>query len=116
MIAAISTCTRARRSPRSSRSRASSISACRRCSATSPPIRTTRCRGGRPGGGAAEILFWSEDVLPHLRPILTVTHLVVYTPPELPSMTLVAAKQLYAKHYFEAAVDLTSAIDRGTGI
>ena len=31
-------------------------------------------------------------------------------------MTLVAAKQLYANHYFEAAVDLTSAIDRGTGI
>ncbi len=66
--------------------------------------------------GAAEILFWSEDVLPRLRPILSVTHLVVYTPPELPGMTLVAAKQLYANHYFEAAVDLTSAIDRGTGI
>jgi len=72
--------------------------------------------GGKAGGGAAEILFWSEDVLPHLRPILSVTHLVVYTPPELPGMTLVAAKQLYANHYFEAAVDLTSAIDRGTGI
>ncbi|HYU08897.1 MAG TPA: hypothetical protein VEK77_05895 [Gemmatimonadales bacterium] len=66
--------------------------------------------------GASEIMFWSEDVLPRLRPILSVTHLVVYTPPELPGMTLVAAKQLYANHYFEAAVDLTSAIDRGTGI
>jgi len=66
--------------------------------------------------GASEIIFWSEDVLPHLRPILSVTHLVVYTPPELPGMTLVVAKQLYANHYFEAAVDLTSAIDRGTGI
>jgi len=66
--------------------------------------------------GAAEILFWSEDVLPRLRPILSVTHLVVYTPPELPGMTLVAAKQLYANHYFEAAVDLTSAVERGPGI
>ncbi len=66
--------------------------------------------------GASEIIFWSEDVLPRLRPILGVTHLVVYTPPELPGMTLVVAKQLYANHYFEAAVDLTSAIDRGTGI
>src|SRR5438445_785899 len=27
--------------------------------------------------GAAEIVFWSEDVLPRLRPILSVTHLVV---------------------------------------
>src|SRR2546422_7449458 len=31
--------------------------------------------------GAAEIVFWSEDVLPRLRPILSVTHLIVYTPP-----------------------------------
>jgi hypothetical protein len=65
--------------------------------------------------GAAEIVFWSEDVLPHLRPILSVTHLVVYTPPELPGMTLAAAKQIYANHYFEAAVDLTAVVDRNPG-
>jgi hypothetical protein len=65
---------------------------------------------------AAEIVFWSEDVLPRLRPILSVTHLVVYTPPELPGITLAAAKQIYADHYFEAAVDLTSAVERGPGI
>jgi hypothetical protein len=62
--------------------------------------------------GAAEVLFWSEDVMPRLRPILSVTHQVVYTPPELPGMTLVAIKQIYANHYFEAAVDLTAAVDR----
>src|SRR5437762_8791128 len=44
--------------------------------------------------GAAEILFWSEDVMPHLRPILSVTHLIVYTPPELPSVTLAVRKQI----------------------
>jgi len=70
-------------------------------------------RGSLPAG-AAEIIFWSEDVLPRLRPILSVTHLVAYTPPELPGMTLLAAKQSYANHYFEAAVDLTAAVDRGT--
>jgi hypothetical protein len=69
-------------------------------------------RGPLPSG-AAEIIYWSEDVLPRLRPILSVTHLVVYTPPELPGMTVVAAKQIYANHYFEAAVDLTAAVDRG---
>ena len=69
-------------------------------------------RGSLPAG-AAEIIFWSEDVLPRLRPILSVTHLVAYTPPELPDMTLLAAKQIYANHYFEAAVDLTAAVDRG---
>jgi hypothetical protein len=68
-------------------------------------------RGSLPG--ASEILYWSEDVLPRLRPILSVTHLVVYVPPELPGVTLLAAKQIYANHYFEAAVDLTCAVDRG---
>jgi len=66
--------------------------------------------------GAAEILFWSEDVLPRLRPILSVTHLIVYTPPELPTVTLAAAKQIYADHYFETAVELTCIVDRNPGI
>ncbi len=76
---------------------------------------TTYPRGALPAG-AAEILFWSEDVLPRLRPILSVTHLVVYTPPELPGVTLAAAKQIYADHYFETAVDLTCIVDRNPGI
>lgn len=66
----------------------------------------------RPLQGAEEVLFWSEDQPPHLRRTLSATHLVLYTPPDLPGMTLVAAKQIYAKHYFEAAFDLTSVIDR----
>lgn len=65
--------------------------------------------------GADEVVFWSEDVLPRLRPILSVTHQVVYTPPELPGMTLAAAKQIYADHYFEAAVDFTAVVDRNPG-
>jgi len=63
--------------------------------------------------GATEVLFWSEDAMPRLRPILSVTHQVVYTPPELPGVTLIAAKQLYANHYFEAALDVTCVVDRG---
>ena len=62
--------------------------------------------------GATEIIFWSEDAMPRLRPILSVTHQVVYTPPELPGVTLVAAKQIYANHYFETALDLTCVVDR----
>jgi len=71
-------------------------------------------RGSVPAGGA-EVLFWSEDVMPRLRPILSVTHMVVYTPPELPTVTLAARKQIYANHYFETAVDLTCVIDRQPG-
>jgi hypothetical protein len=61
---------------------------------------------------ATEIIYWSEDVMPRLRPILSVTHHVVYAPPELPGATFIAAKQLYASHYFEAMSDLTYAVDR----
>jgi len=38
----------------------------------------------------------------------------VYDPPELPGATLVAAKQIYADHYFEAAFELLTIINRVT--
>jgi hypothetical protein len=62
--------------------------------------------------GASDVIFWSEDAAPHLRRTLSVNHLVVYTPSDLPDMTIVASKQIYAKHYFEAAFDLMSIIDK----
>jgi hypothetical protein len=61
--------------------------------------------------GAVEVLFWSEDEVPQLRPILSVTHLVMYAPQERPDLTVVAAKQIYANHYFEAAFDLTCFVE-----
>ena len=64
--------------------------------------------------GLSEVLFWSEDRLPRLKPILSVTHLAVYAPPDLPEATFVAGKQIYADHYFEAGFDLTTVIDRQT--
>jgi hypothetical protein len=63
-------------------------------------------------GGVADVLYWSEDAVPRLRPILSVTHAVVYTPPELAGTTLIASKQIYANHYFEAALESISVIDR----
>jgi hypothetical protein len=62
--------------------------------------------------GATEVIYWAEDAAPHLRRTLSVNHLVVYTPPDLANLTIVASKQIYAKHYFEAAFDLMSIIDK----
>jgi hypothetical protein len=62
--------------------------------------------------GVSDVLFWSETQAPRMRRTLTVTHLAVYSPPELPGTTLAAAKQIYANHYFEAAFDLTTIVDR----
>ena len=64
--------------------------------------------------GLSEVLFWSEDRLPRLKPILSVTHLAVYAPPAFPGATFVAGKQIYANHYFEAGFDLKTVIDRVT--
>ena len=47
-----------------------------------------------------------------LRPILSMTHLSLYSPPELPGTTLIAGKQIFANHYFEALFDLATVIDR----
>jgi hypothetical protein len=62
--------------------------------------------------GASEVVYWSEDAAPHLRRILSVTHAVLYSPPELPGTSLIASKQIYANHYFEGALDLTTVVDR----
>jgi hypothetical protein len=62
--------------------------------------------------GVSDVLFWSETAAPRMRRTLTVSHLAVFSPPELPGTTLAAAKQIYANHYFEAGFDLTTVVDR----
>lgn len=64
--------------------------------------------------GVTDALYWSTDKMPSLRPVLSITHLSIYTPPGAP-LTLMSAKQLYASHYFEAALDLSTVLDRPDG-
>ena len=61
--------------------------------------------------GAREEIFWSVEELPHVRPILRITHQTRYSPPELPGTTILAAKQIFADHYFEAGFELLVAAD-----
>ena len=65
--------------------------------------------------GASEVIFWSRDELPHLRRVLRITHQTIHSPPERPEMTVIAAKQIYADHYFEAGLEVLAAVDRTTG-
>jgi hypothetical protein len=62
--------------------------------------------------GSREVIYWSQDQPKRLRRTLSLTHVLVYTPPEFSDMTVIAARQLYASHYFEAALELTSVVDR----
>lgn len=59
--------------------------------------------------GARDLLFWEEDRLPHLRPILTLSHMVTYT--TAAGTPLVVVKQIYADHYFEGALEVLGAFD-----
>jgi hypothetical protein len=59
--------------------------------------------------GLREVTYWSETQIPRLRPTLAVNQMLLYTPASGPP--LVARKQIYANHYFEAALELTGAFD-----
>jgi hypothetical protein len=69
-----------------------------------------QCPSARPPG-ITEILFWSTDQMQGLKPIVSITHLVVYTPPETPELTVVAGKQIYADHYFEGGLEVMIVVD-----
>ena len=64
--------------------------------------------------GATQVIFWSLDQLPHLRPVVSIMHEIILSPPELPQTTVIAAKQIYANHYFEAGLEVLAAADRTT--
>jgi hypothetical protein len=59
--------------------------------------------------GTRDVIYWSEDRIPRLRPTFTLTHMVVYTSPS--GTPVVARKQIYASHYFEGAFELLGAFD-----
>jgi hypothetical protein len=61
--------------------------------------------------GASDVVFWSRDEMPGVRPVTSITHTVVYSPPELPGATVIGSKQLFASHYFEAAFELVTLVD-----
>ena len=65
-------------------------------------------------GGKSDIIFWSLDELPRVRRVLRITHETIFSPPELPGTTIIAAKQIYASHYFEAGLELLTAVDDST--
>lgn len=65
--------------------------------------------------GSEDILYWDKKAF-GLRPVVSLTHLTLYAPPGVrspaPSPTaLIATKQIYATHYFDAALGLTLVFD-----
>jgi hypothetical protein len=65
--------------------------------------------------GVENILYWSKDDI--YRPVTRMTHLILYPPTvEAQRPGLIAMKQFYAAHYFDAGLGLTFTFkDRGSG-
>lgn len=65
--------------------------------------------------GAENLLYWAvQDV--GLKPITSVTHATIYRrPPGESPGTLIALKQIYASHYFHAALRLLALVDAEEG-
>lgn len=59
--------------------------------------------------GVLDVMYWSRDEITHLRPTLTVNQMIVYTPAT--GVPLIARKQIYADHYFEASLSLSAVFD-----
>jgi hypothetical protein len=63
--------------------------------------------------GTENILYWSKDDIN--RPVTRVTHLILYPAPSGARRPgLIATKQIYAAHYFDAGLGVTCAFDDGT--
>jgi hypothetical protein len=78
-----------------------------------PPLQQylTSYPANRPAG-TRDILYWSNDHPPRLRPTLTLNHVVVY--PSSSGTTLIARKQVYASHYFDGAFELLAVANAGS--
>jgi len=62
--------------------------------------------------GTEDLLYWSKDDIN--RPVTRVTHLSLYpAPADANRPGLIATKQIYAAHYFDAGLGLTCAFDDG---
>ncbi|MDB4891103.1 MAG: hypothetical protein JWL61_2958 [Gemmatimonadetes bacterium] len=61
--------------------------------------------------GVTDAIYWSNDKMDRMRPILSINHVSIYSPPSSP-LSLVSAKQLYASHYFLGAFTLTTILDK----
>lgn len=59
--------------------------------------------------GTTGVMYWAMDRIPHLHPTFTINQIIVYTPPS--GVALLARKQIFADHYFEAAFEVSAVFE-----
>ncbi len=61
--------------------------------------------------GVEDFIYWSEKKYDKLRPIVSINHVTIFRRPEGRAHVLIASKQIYANHYFEASFELTALVE-----
>lgn len=64
--------------------------------------------------GVNDIIYWINENY-GLKPVVSVVHLVQYQPPEYGDRTVVVQKQLYASHYYDGSVAVTTLVSAKEG-
>ena len=63
---------------------------------------------GTPPEGVERFLYWSKENYGHdLRPVVAITDVIMYQHPGGNPPVVIASKQIYASHYFEASLGMT---------
>jgi hypothetical protein len=57
--------------------------------------------------GVTQFFYWSVEEF-GLKPVASITHVIIY---RRPGEAIIASKQIYANHYFDASLGLTDALD-----
>jgi hypothetical protein len=65
-------------------------------------------------GTTDDFLYWSKADL-GLKPIITLTHVAICTQGRGPNEVVIASRQIFANHYFDASLGLTALIDSSDG-
>ena len=72
---------------------------------------------GRPDG-TDDVLYWTRDNF-GIRPVVSITHLLIYSAPRTRQpaspIAMIATKQIYATHYFDAGLGLTAVYAHPSG-
>jgi hypothetical protein len=61
--------------------------------------------------GASDVIYWAKENYGLPKPVVHVTHMVVWRDPARTDRILVAQKQLYASHYYDGSLALTAILD-----
>jgi hypothetical protein len=59
--------------------------------------------------GAEDVVYWSKEKF-GLKPVVAITHVTIY-PGATKASSVIATKQIYATHYFQASLGLTAVVD-----